>query len=47
MSDTVGTALDPACFAALQRVVQALEAPRTGRPDPSRKRSNVPPPHAA
>jgi HD-GYP domain-containing protein (c-di-GMP phosphodiesterase class II) len=32
MAETVGTALDPACFIALERVVQAIEPRRTGRP---------------
>lgn len=46
MAETVGTALDPLCFAALQRVVQALEAPRTGRPL-AKKHGDTLPPRAA
>ena len=32
MAETVGTALDPACFAALQRVVQTIEADKSTLP---------------
>ncbi len=35
MRESVGTALDPACFSALERVVDALERPETANPPPT------------
>jgi HD-GYP domain-containing protein (c-di-GMP phosphodiesterase class II) len=47
MAETVGTALDAKCFAALEHVVQAIEIARSKPPPAPRKRGDSMPPRAA